>query len=181
MAFNANLGREFTFDEADLDANRAGHLSADQEIIFRNTAEVMRRRTPRVKVLLAVVFAGAIAVVAYGISVTPGGGTTAGIVAAVILAWIGALFFWAMGRNRRYQAAMERRELITVEGEVSFDNVAFDEGMGGSMYVLKVERHKLSVTSSQMDAMTDGARYRVHYVESGIGRPAPLTLERVEA
>jgi hypothetical protein len=180
MAFDPTLATAFGFNEDDLAANREGRLSADQEIIRRNMLSYVKRRTPRVKVFLGVVFAAALALVAYGISVTPDGGVTAGIVVAVILGWIGAIVMWGMGRNRRHQAALESTTVHAAEGEVSFSPVAFDEGVGGNTYTLRVGDAKLVVFGDQMDAMTDGARYRVYYMETGLGRSVPSSLERVD-
>jgi hypothetical protein len=39
--FDPGLGRVFNFDAADLDANRAGRLSEQQELILRNTVRVL--------------------------------------------------------------------------------------------------------------------------------------------
>lgn len=179
MAFDRTLAREFGFTQEELEANRAGRLTGEQELIIRNAAAYTRRRMPRIKVGIALVFAGALVLVAYGISVTPGGGTTTGVVAAVILAWVGALVMWGMGRNRRHQRDLDDPRILTAEGEVDFEPVAFDSSMG-SMYHLLIDDTKLSVTASQMDAMTAGARYRVYFLKTSIGVPTPSSLERAD-
>jgi hypothetical protein len=173
------LGRDFGFDAADLAANREGRLSAEQELLRKNTVAYNRRRMPRIKVMLVIVFAGAIALVVYGVSVTPGGSLTGGVVAAVILAWIAGIIWFFMRKNRPYQEALERGELLTVEGVVSFDSVAFDQGAGGATYRVLVDGKKYStIFGDQMDALTDGGRYRFYYMDVAIGK-AIYSLERV--
>lgn len=181
MAFEAKLGREFGFDEADLAANREGRLSAEQELIRENTAAYTRRRAPRIRALLAIVFAVAIALVVYGATVAPGGSATGGIVGAIILVWVAGIIWFFMRKNRPYQEALDKGEILTVEGGVSFEPVAFDQGVGEATYHVLVEDKKyFSVFSDQMDALTDGGRYRFYYMDIAIGK-AIYSLERVEA
>lgn len=181
MAFEAKLGREFGFDEKDLAANREGRLSAEQELIAKNAAAYSRRQMPRIKALVVIAFAVAIALVVYGVSVTPGGSLTGGIVAAVILAWIAGIIWFFMRKNRPYQEALERGELLTVEGVVSFAPVAFDESVGGATYRVLIDDKKyFTIFGDQMDSLTDGARYRFHYMDIAIGK-AIYSVERVEA
>jgi F0F1-type ATP synthase assembly protein I len=180
MAFEAKLGREFGFDEADLAANRDGRLSDEQELIRRNTAAYTRRRAPRIRALLVIVFAVAIALVVYGATVAPGGSATGGIVGAVILAWVAGIVLFFMRKNRPYQEALDRGEILTVEGAVSFEPVAFDEGVGGATYHVFVDDKKyFTIFADQMDSLTDGGRYRFYYMDIAIGK-AIYSLERAE-
>lgn len=109
MAFEAKLGRDCGFDGADLAANREGRLSAEQQLLAKDAAASSRRQMPRITALVVIAFAVAIALVVYGVSVTPGGSLTGGIVAAVILAWIAGIIWFFMGRpaptRRRSNAA----------------------------------------------------------------------------
>jgi hypothetical protein len=66
--FDPGLGRVFNFDAADLDANRAGRLSEQQELILRNTVRVQVRHASRALVM----------------------------VAALILLWVGAIVIWGV-------------------------------------------------------------------------------------
>ena len=79
----------------------------------------MGRHERRTRVLLVVVFAGAIALLAAGIAATSGGGLVPAIVAAAILAWILGLVAFFRARGRRTREAMEQRRLLTAEGTLT--------------------------------------------------------------
>ena len=173
MGYDPVLGSRFGFDAQDLRANDEGRLSAEQERMLAAAATAMRRHEGRTRVLLIVVFAGAIALVGAGIAATPGAGAAAGIVAAVALAWILGLVAFFRARGRRTREAMETRRLRTAEGTLSIASDAT------GWWRATVGDARFGVELLQAQAMTEGARYRVHHLDSPDGA-VPLSLERVD-
>lgn len=67
-----------------------------------------------------------------------------------------------------------------MKGVVSFTSVAFDEGVGGNTYRVLVDDKKyFTIFGDQMDSLTDGARYRFHYMDIAVGK-AIFSVERAE-
>lgn len=86
-----------------------------------------------------------------------------------------------MRRNRPYQEALQRGEILSLEGAVTFEPVAFDEGVGGATYHVLVDGKKdFTIFGDQMDGIADGGRYRFYYMDIAIGK-AVYSLERTEA
>ena len=152
MGFDPVLGGRFGFDADDLRANDEGRLSDEQERMLS---------------------AAAIAAVGVGIAATPGGGLASGIVAAAILAWILGLVAFFRSRGRRTREAMEQRRLRTAEGAL-----AIRSDSTGTWWAT-VGGARFGVELLQAQAMTEGARYRVHHLDAPDGA-VPLTLERAE-
>ena len=173
MGFDPVLGGRFGFDADDLRANDDGRLSDEQERMLAAAAAAMGRHERRTRVLLVVVFAAAIAAVAVGIASTPGAGLASGLVAAAILAWILGLVAFFRGRGRRTREAMETRRLRTAEGAL-----AIRSDSTGTWWAT-VGGARFGVELLQAQAMTEGARYRVHHLDAPDGA-VPLSLERVE-
>lgn len=172
MAFDPVLGSRFNFDAEDLRANDEGRLSDEQDRMLATAARVMARHEGRTRVLLIVVFAAAIAAVAVGIAVTPGGGLAPAIIAAAILAWILGLVAFFRARGRRTREAMEQRRLRTSEGTLAIRSDAT------GIWWATVGGARFGVELLQAQAMTEGARYRVHHLDAPDGA-VPLSLERV--
>jgi hypothetical protein len=135
-------------------------------------AAAMGRHERRTRVLLVVVFAGAIAVLAAGIAVTPGGGLVPAIVAGAALAWILGLVAFFRARGRRTRLAMEERRLRTAEGTLT---IASDPTQ---TWWATVGDARFGVELLQAQALTEGARYRVHHLAAPDGA-VPLSLERL--
>ena len=173
MGFDPVLGGRFGFDADDLRANDDGRLSDEQERMLAAAAAAMSRHERRTRVLLVVDFAAAIAAVAVGIASTPGAGLASGLVAAAILAWILGLVAFFRARGRRTREAMETRRLRTAEGAL-----AIRSDSTGTWWAT-VGGARFGVELLQAQAMTEGARYRVHHLDAPDGA-VPLSLERVE-
>jgi hypothetical protein len=173
MAFDPVLGSRFGFDAEDLRANGDHRLSGEQERMLDAAAAAMRRGERRTRVLLVVVFGGAIALVAAGIAATPGAGVASGVVAGVALAWILGLVAFFRARGRRTREAMEARRLQTSEGALS---IATDST--GTWWAT-VGGARFGVELLQAQAMEEGARYRVHHLAAPDGA-VPLSLERLD-
>jgi hypothetical protein len=124
-------------------------------------------------VLLIVVFAAAIAAVVVGIAVTPGGGLAGALVAGAALAWILGLVAFFRARGRRTREAMEIRRLRTSEGTLAIRSDAT------ATWWATVGGARFGVERLQAEAMTEGARYRVHHLDTPDGA-VPLSLERLE-
>ena len=165
MAFDPVLGSRFGFDADDLRANDEGRLSDEQERMLSAAATARARHEGRTRVLLVVVFAAAIAAVGVGVA--------SGIVAAAILAWILGLVAFFRSRGRRTREAMEQRRLRTAEGAL-----AIRSDSTGTWWAT-VGGARFGVELLQAQAMTEGARYRVHHLDAPDGA-VPLSLERVE-
>jgi hypothetical protein len=172
MGFDPVLGSRFAFDAEDLRANTDGRLSDDQDRMLAAAAAAMGRHERGTRVLLIVVFAGAIALLAAGIAATPGGGLVPAIVAAAILAWILGLVAFFRARGRRTREAMETRRLRTAEGTLS---IASDSTQ---TWWATVGDARFGVELLQAQALTEGARYRVHHLQAPDGA-VPLSLERL--
>lgn len=172
MVFDPRLGERFTFDEADVAANGRGEVSQEQARGFATTARVMRRREPRVLVMLAVVFIVVIALVVTAIASTPGGGLATGVVAGVILAWIFAIIAFFMRRGRRLTTAFEEHRVLTAEGPLSVRTTATQ------IWFAHVGQARFSVERYQAEVLEEDGAYRVHYLDAP-GGGIPLSLERV--
>jgi membrane protein implicated in regulation of membrane protease activity len=173
MRYDPVLGSRFGFDAEDLRANDDGRLSDEQERMLSAAASAMARHEGRTRVLLVVVFGAAIAAVAVGIAVTPGGGPASALVAAAILAWILGLVAFFRARGRRTREAVEQRRLRTSEG-----TLAIRTDSTGTWWAT-VGGARFGVELLQAQAMTEGARYRVHHLDAPDGA-VPLSLERVD-
>ena len=170
MAYVPAIGSRFLFDAEDLRANSEGRLSAEQERGLDATVAVMRRREPRVMVMLVIVFAAVIALVVVAIASTPGGDLTSGIVAGVILAWILGIIAFFRARGRRTREAMEARRLMVAEGPLS---IATDSTMA---WHATVGEARFGVELYQSQVLTEGSWYRVYYLRIPDGA-MPLSLE----
>jgi hypothetical protein len=173
VAYDPVLGNRFLFEREALEANGEGRLSEEQERLLDATVRVMRRREPRVKAMLVIVFAAVIALVVIAIAATPGGGLASGIVAGVILAWILGLIAFFRARGRRTREAMEMRRLLTAEGPL---RIVSDSTQ---VWWANVGQARFSVDVHQADVLTEGERYRVHYIQLPDGA-MPLSLESAD-
>lgn len=173
MAYDPVLGSRFLFEPEALEANGDGRLSAEQERMLDATVRVMRHREPRVKLMLIVVFAVVIALVVISIANTPGGGMAGGIVAGVILAWILGIIWFFRARGRRTREAMEMRRVLTAEGAL---RIVSDSTQ---VWWANVGEARFSVDRYQADVLTEGRRYRVHYIQLPDGA-MPLSMEAAD-
>ena len=116
MAFDPVIGGRFFFTAGDLDANRGGYLSAEQEHLLDVTVVVQGRHARRSTWLVAAAFGLAIVLTGVAIGTTPGAGLASAAIAAVILAGVMGIVLWAVSRGRRTRQAMRDRRLRTAEG-----------------------------------------------------------------
>ncbi len=151
--FDPGLGRVFNFDAADLDANRAGRLSEQQELILRNTVRVQVRHASRARVMVAIAFVVAIVGIAIGIAVTPRGGATAAMVAALILLWVGAIVIWGVRKGRRHTEAVTNARVHLAEGEVRVE-----PAYSGEHYWAHIGQVRFGIDTDQWDELDDDAR-----------------------
>jgi hypothetical protein len=158
VGFDPQLGRVFNFTAEELAENRVGRLSADQELIWRNTVAVARRGAKRGATMLVVALIAAAALSVVGVTQTPGGGGAGLIVPAVILPLIGLLAWFFTRRGRRDTGALAAGELCTAEGEFSWDSDMQDNWWG------HVGGVRFSIDRLAEESLTMGARYRVHYL-----------------
>jgi hypothetical protein len=172
MAFDPRLGERFFFDSADLEANNRGVVSDAQEQGFEQIVRYNRRRDPKVTAFLVVLFAGAIALVVVGIARTPGGSLAGGAVAAGILVWILAIITFFRRRGRKLTAAFEQRRVLTAEGPLSIGGTISDT------WRAEVGPARFGIELDQVEALEEGAVYRVHYLAAPDGA-IPISMERL--
>ncbi len=169
FAIDHDLARIFAFDAVDLAANRSGHLSPDQERMFRAAAAHGRRRTRRVvPVVLVLAAAAVVAALATSTEVTPALIGALGFGLAVPL---GLVAVFTSKASRTY-AAYESPVVRTVEGRAE----ASPSATPGHWWV-EVGGVRFSMMSGDTAVLRDGALYRVHYLDGVMGRPALLSAE----
>ena len=172
MGFDPAIGRAFNFTAEELAENRAGRLTADQELMWRNTVRVWRRGAGRGARLLGFAIAvAAVAIVIVG-SRTPGTDSTAWIVAAVMLLLIGTLGFAFIRRGSRAAATLERATQQEAVGEFSWTSDLNARWWG------RVGEARFGIDRLQEEALETGGTYRVHYLPSDSGAWV-LSIERV--
>jgi hypothetical protein len=173
MAFDPRLGTAFNFDAADLECNRGGGLSPDQEILRRNTLRAYRRRLDRGGLLLGLALVAAAVAAGVGVAKTPGGDATSGVIAAVILLGILCLATEFRRRGRRTTDTIEAGGLTVAEGTFSWNsdlNASWWGHVGDACF---------SLTRDQEELLTTGAPYRVYYLPAGDAAWL-LAIERIE-
>ena len=171
--FDPALGRAFNFSADELEANRDGRLSSDQELMWRNTVRVWGHGTRRGALMLGFgVLGAAVAAVAVG-SRTPG--TSAGssiVVVVVILGFILLLGGFFVRRGRRATQALARAELRDAVGEFSWTSDLNARWWG------RIGEARFGIDRLQEEALETGATYRVHYLPSD-GAAWVLSIERI--
>jgi len=173
MAFDPRLASSFMFDAEALAANREGRLTDEQEQGFARTVEVMRTGRSRSLAIVMLAFAVAIVLTVVAISATPGGGTAATAVAGGILLAIFLLVGFFLRRSDRTTTAFSDHRVLEAEGVLSISSDAT-----GAWWA-RVGAARFGVELDQAQAMTEGARYRVAYLEIPDGA-VPLSLERTD-
>lgn len=173
MGFDPVIGDRFGFSAEDLDANRGGSLSAEQERLLDVTVGVQERQARRSTWIVAVIMAFAIVLTGIGIAATPGAGLAAAAVAAVLLAWVMGLILWAMARARRGREAMHDRRLQLAEETLNVRTTST-----GHWYA-HVGPARFGVDLYQSQALREDGRYRVHYLQLPDGA-MPLSIEAID-
>jgi len=173
MAFDPRLGAAFNFDAADLECNRGGGLSPDQEILRRNTVRAYRRRLDRGGLLLGLALAAAAVAAGVGVAKTPGADATGGVIAAVILLGILGLAAVFRRRGRRTTDAIGAGGLTVAEGPFSWDS-----DMNASWWG-RVGDARFTITRDQEELLTTGTPYRVYYLPAG-NAAWVLSIERMD-
>ena len=173
MAFDRRLGRAFNFDARDLESNRAGNLSHDQELMWRNTLRAYGRHSRRSGILVTIVFAAAAVAAGIGIAVTPGGNAAAGVIVAVVL---GGLLLLVGLFRRRYQRTTDALSIASLQvsqGEFSWDSDLNARWWG------HVGEARFAIDRLQEESLTTGATYRVFYLPAG-DADWVMSIERLE-
>lgn len=166
---NADLARIFAFDAVDLAANRAGHLSPDQQVMFHNAARQGGGRALLVLALVLLVGCAAAAVVATG-GQPAGFGIAAGLLVAPTIA------IALLNRSqRRRVAAMSDPVLRSVEGEVSIGMT-----MPSGFRIMHCGPVQFEIQSADAQYIRHGHRHRIHYVEGGTRAQTVLTIEKLD-
>lgn len=173
MAFDPVIGSRFFFTAEDLDANRDGRLSAEQERLLGVTVDVQERHAHRATWMVAVVMGLAIVLTGIALAATPGGGPAAVAVAAVILAGVMGLVLWAMARGRRTREALRGRRLQLAEGTLRVRTTSTGH------WRARVGAADFGVELDQAQALREDGRYRVHYLQLPDGA-MPLSIEAVD-
>lgn len=158
MGFDPALGQAFDFSSDDLEANRAGRLSSDQEIVWRNTVCARARGTRRGVTMVAVAVGGAaITAIVLG-SRTPGTGAGAWVLVAVMLGLITVLAAGFMIRGHKGGAALATAELRVSEGPFSWSSDLNARWWG------EVGDARFGMDRLQQERLDDGAVYRVWWL-----------------
>lgn len=170
--FEPAIGRAFNFTAEELAENRAGRLTPDQELVWRNTVRAWERGTGRGARMLGLGIAAAAAATVVVGSQTPGTDSTTWIVAAVILALVGTLGFAFIRRGRRATATLGRTTLQEAVGEFRWSSDLNARWWG------QIGEARFGIDRLQEEALETGDAYRVHYVPSD-GGAWVLSIERV--
>jgi hypothetical protein len=161
VAFDPALGQAFNFTADELEINRAGRLSDDQEAIRRNSVTVGRRQGGRGARLLfgALVLAGVAAVVME--SLTPGDGRAGLLLAGVMLVLIGLLGAVFIRRGSRGVEDIAAADLRTATGSFSWESDMLGRWWG------IVGEARFAIDRYQESRLATGAEYTVHYLATG--------------
>lgn len=175
MAYDPELGRVFLFDEADLEANRSGRLSEEQERMQKAGVAGLRRHARFSRRMVIVLILVVLAVVLVMSQVVPGGpalGSTEMLIIVGIILAFGALMLLLGRKNSTIADSVERSELQTVEGPIEWDS---DILVGSDVLVVQKVRFRVDRLLAQ--TVEVGATYSVHYMQSVVG-PTIISLER---
>ena len=173
MAFDPVIGGRFGFTAGDLEANRDGRLTDEQNRLLDATVTAYDRGARRSARLVAVVFTVAIVLTAVAIAATPGGGLAAASVATVILTGIFMIVMWAMARGQRTRGAIRDRRLLVAEGVLNVRT-----SPTGTWYA-QVGAARFGVDRDQSAALREDGRYAVHYLALPDGA-MPLSIEALD-
>lgn len=172
--FDPAIGRAFNFTAEELAENREGRLTADQELMWRNTVRAWERGTGRgARMLGLAIGAAAVAAVVVG-SQTPGTDSTSWIVAVAILALVALLGFAFVRRGRRATVALGRATLREAVGEFSWTSDMNARWWG------QVGEARFGIDRLQEESLETGGTYRVNYLPSD-GAAWVLSIERIPA
>ena len=165
MSLN-DLMRLFKFNQLDLEANRQGRLSAEQQARWEGASNwsgmVMQLGVP-------LVVAGFIAFVGIVLSFMVERLLVGAIVSLCFSAVVGGgigLFFWQRGRNRPATSTVRvgRAEGIAHLKEVHDRS---EPGLHSHQYKLEIEHHSFQLfRKEQFEALENGGRYAVHYLDN---------------
>jgi len=163
----------FNFTAEELTENREGRLTADQELMGRNTVRAWARGTGRGARMLGLGIAAAAVATVIVESRTPGTDSTAWVVAAVVLALVGTLGFAFVRRGRRATATLGRATLQDAVGGFSWTSDLNARWWG------QVGETRFGIDCLQEEALDTGGTYRVQYLPSD-GGAWVLSIERVQ-
>ncbi len=169
FAIDHDLARIFAFDAVDLAANRAGHLSPDQEVMLRNASRLGRRRTRRI-VPLVVVLAGVMVALVLGTASEISVGLVAALLGGLTLV-LGLMAVFVRTAERTYRA-YERPIVRSVEGVA----LAEPSATPGSWWV-RVGGVRFPVMSGDAPSFRDDTVHRVYYLDDVMGAAALLSAE----
>jgi hypothetical protein len=169
MSFDPKLGRAFGFDAADLEANRAGRLSAEQARMFGAVARYGRRRTRIVLPLFVALLLGT--VVLAGKSSGPDTGAALAVVVVMGTFMVLLVAFFAR-RSHRDQAVQAAGRVLGVEGPWERDS------NWDGIWLVRIGGADFGVELLQEQALAKDAVYRAYFLPTQ-PRQTLLSIERV--
>ena len=161
-----NLMTLFKFNHQDLDANRQGRLSAEQQARWQGAGQFSKMI---MQVAIPLVVAGFIVIVSVAVGFIIGRLVLGALIGFVLAALVGggiALLAWLNGRNKPASAslAVGRAEGIAHLKEY-YDHG--EPGMSIHQYKLEIEHHSFQLfRKEQFEALENGGRYVVYYLDN---------------
>lgn len=165
--FDRKLGRAFTFDAEDLEANRRGRLSANQSLMFANAVRIGARRERRVLPIV-----GILLLAVAGTAVAESGAALVPVaVVGVMSTFMVVLVLGFRRRDLASRRAMTAGVVETIEGPWELDT-----SLDGTWRV-RVAGRLIGADLLAVQSLADGREYRF-YVLKQDGLLAALSVER---
>ncbi len=165
MSLN-NLMTLFKFNHQDLEANRQGRLSAEQQKRWQGAGQFSSMIT---QVVIPLVVAGFIVVLGLVVGFIIDNLVLGGLIGLVLGAVVGGgigLMAWNNGRNKSETAsvAVGRAEGVAHLKEVHDRG---EPGMSFHRYLIEIEHHTFQLfRKEQFEALENGGRYIVYYLDN---------------
>jgi hypothetical protein len=166
--FDARLGRAFTFEPADLEANRRGEMSRDQQVMFANAVRLGRRRERRMLPVFGVLLLAALVAAVVGSGADP---------AAVAVAVAMVVFLVVLVAAFRRRDVARRRSMAAGAVEAVEGPWQLDSSLDGTWRV-RVGGRLVAADRLAVESLVDGGVYRF-YVLPDAGVAAALSVERI--
>ena len=170
MSYDPKLGLAFSFDEQELEANRAGRLTDDQMILLRNAARVGRSQGRRNLVMLAVILPVVAVLAGVVIGRTPGSGNAPVVIVVVALTLFAAVILLATRAGRRRADRYAAAELRQAQGTLRIRTASTD-------WIAEVGPARFRIDAERLTALDEGSTYRVNYLATG-KLASVLSIER---
>ncbi|MCB0027793.1 MAG: hypothetical protein KDE28_07805 [Anaerolineales bacterium] len=155
----------FKFTQADLEANRQGHLSAAQQARWAGAGQWSRKLLRTTIPLLVAAF---VAVVGLIISLVLNTLVVGSAVSLIIAGLVGFTIRWLAGLGGRGEVAVETTSVGRAEGVVHLRE-SFDRGEDSTFRrrQLEIGHHTIQLLNKeQFEAIENGARYIVYFMDN---------------